>query len=168
MRENREFFRGVTATDIRRAIRLRVSAIDGLRQRTLERSAALERARKEVRRAIQDSCDAQRSAHERPARPGADERNSGEYRCFVREGHARAPRERAQLLALLGHQRLVRGHNGNAGLERLSHVLVCRMNAAHRFDDHIEVASEKCRRSGCELNGSSEPRLGDIANERRG
>ncbi len=63
-------------------------------------------------------------------------------------GRSVTPRDRGQIFAARGEQRLVRAHHGNAGFERAPNQAVRRINTSQDLDHRVELMTEE--RAGVE------------------
>ena len=76
----------------------------------------------------------------------ADDRHHAGHRRLVAKLRAALARGREQLVAVLGEQLLVRGHERLAGLERAQRVLAGRLDAADQLDDRVRGSEDLVER----------------------
>ena len=98
-----------------------------------------------VRRAVHDAHHPGDALADERVAQNADERDPAGHGCFEGQVDAVGSGQCEELLADVGDQFLVGGHDGLAGVERGGDQMAGRLDAAHRLDDHVYVLRDHQR-----------------------
>ena len=135
-REDRRLARGVEAVDVRRGVRLRVAFLLRLLEHVVVARAAFAHLREHVvRRSIHDTHDLRDAVRREALLERRDDRDAAADARLEAEVRLVRLRHREELLPVLRDDVLVRRDDVLARRERLEHVLLRGVNAAHDLDD---------------------------------
>ena len=129
--QNRQLLDGIDAADVLRRVGLGETATLRLDERRVVLGCSAVHLRQdEVGRAVDDAGQGREGGGIRPSRERAEEWHAGDDAGFVAQGDAGARGRVLQLVAVMCHERLVRGDDGEAAADGLEDQGACRLDAA--------------------------------------
>ena len=119
-----------------------------------------------MRRPVENAGEAAGATGQRPARQRVHTGDAGHHRRFKIERRLVLARQGLQVQAVGGHQRLVRGDDGNTEPQRARDQVARRFYAAEDFDDDVAVGEGEIVGVGVEGNVGTDAGFARVTRER--